>query len=920
MNTIKDRILWLAALIAAWALGMPSQSAAQTRNTRGAEAAYDCHGAASFTLSSASGELNDTVSVYMSADVDTLVARKLQITLTWSGVASNLTYIGLDTTGFALDPDSANFRDSLYNDTLRVLVDGNWAPRSFDGDTIFAVLFRLECMPANNWQTIPIVGGCNDDRTFVDDALNQTLYGVSHNDGKARIKPLSAQMFMEASVNTLPRDTAKLVVAYTANFGVDGGYVYNCSFDTTELTYVGFTQTGYASAGHTLTDTLIGNRVRIHSGGSDALPADTGAALLGVLFSNETTADSTFFQVSAMQTLDTMYMCSEAYAVNNGGSGAYVITPVFSATYDIMDESITEGNSGVMDIRFINTHKVDMKVNSSVDTAIAAFTIDADEFDAITVATNGTARDVNDGGSWYLWMQLENVGTGRRAYREDDGRESEHMKVHTTATAVAGVAFTASQVSQTTDDWQFFEYTTNSQDALYKEDCQLKALYLDLIIRPDANLGDNHITLDSGKIRVVNSGGGGGGSCPFVYTWDGSDYVLEDAILTACEKLPEGTAVTDYLPLTFTPALEGGSYRVRIHEEEAEKTFLDDAELLIIDHEPGFEASVSTDGMVVFGNGRIRPVEVLDDAGRDLTELLVAQDDRRFEGEGSGSFTATFSRREGEIYALSADDTTGYGPDGPKGPCEVSEGPLGQNRPEPTTCRIEVEDAQGAWHELPMGPSRLPKARIRPVIDLSGYDLPALFKLRYTWEGKFSLDEIALSVQVPVEHVIHKASAAGIIHSSDHPGAKLAAQADGRYAELVTGEYLDLEFPAEPVLDGVQRSLVLMTKGYFLQWFGHQDAARPLAFGLNGNYPNPFNPSTTIRYSLAAEAAVRLEVFNVLGQQVRTLVADVTQPAGSYEAYWDGTNDNGQFVGSGVYLYRLNAADFVETRKMIILK
>jgi hypothetical protein len=113
---------------------------------------------------------------------------------------------------------------------------------------------------------------------------------------------------------------------------------------------------------------------------------------------------------------------------------------------------------------------------------------------------------------------------------------------------------------------------------------------------------------------------------------------------------------------------------------------------------------------------------------------------------------------------------------------------------------------------------------------------------------------------------------------------------------------------------------VLMTKGYFLQWFGHEDAARPLAFGLNGNYPNPFNPSTTIRYSLAAEALVRLEVFNVLGQRVRMLVADVTQPAGSYDAFWDGTNDNGQFVGSGVYLYRLQAADFVETRKMIMLK
>ena len=354
--------------------------------------------------------------------------------------------------------------------------------------------------------------------------------------------------------------------------------------------------------------------------------------------------------------------------------------------------------------------------------------------------------------------------------------------------------------------------------------------------------------------------------------------------------------MTDYLPLSSPPALWHGSYRIRIHEEEAEKTFLDEAELMIIDHAPGYEASVSTEGKVVFGSGRIHPVEVVDGAGNDLTNLLAADDKQRFEGADNGSLTATFSRREGEIYALSADDSTDWGKD----PCEVRSGPLGQTKPEPTTCRIEVEDTQGAWHELPSGPSRLPKTRIRPVIDLSGYDLPALFKVRYTWEGNFSLDEISISVQVPVEHVLRRAVASGITHSSDHPSAKLAAQPDGRYAELVTGEYLDLEFPAEPVPDGMERSLVLMTKGYFLQWFGHEDAARPLAFGLNGNYPNPFNPSTTIRYSLATEALVRLEVFNLLGQRVRMLVADVTQPAGSYDAFWDGINDNGQFVGSGV--------------------
>jgi hypothetical protein len=89
---------------------------------------------------------------------------------------------------------------------------------------------------------------------------------------------------------------------------------------------------------------------------------------------------------------------------------------------------------------------------------------------------------------------------------------------------------------------------------------------------------------------------------------------------------------------------------------------------------------------------------------------------------------------------------------------------------------------------------------------------------------------------------------------------------------------------------------------------------------LNGNYPNPFNASTTIRYSLADDAPVTLEIFNALGQKVRTLLTDKHQIMGSYEVVWDGYNEGGRPVGSGVYLYRLTAGDFAECRKMIMIK
>jgi hypothetical protein len=93
----------------------------------------------------------------------------------------------------------------------------------------------------------------------------------------------------------------------------------------------------------------------------------------------------------------------------------------------------------------------------------------------------------------------------------------------------------------------------------------------------------------------------------------------------------------------------------------------------------------------------------------------------------------------------------------------------------------------------------------------------------------------------------------------------------------------------------------------------------PRSFALSQNYPNPFNPSTTIEYSLPVRSKVTLSVFNILGQQVTTLV-DEEQPAGTHAVPWDGTSDSGNGVASGVYLYRIKAGGFSDTRKMILLK
>ena len=94
----------------------------------------------------------------------------------------------------------------------------------------------------------------------------------------------------------------------------------------------------------------------------------------------------------------------------------------------------------------------------------------------------------------------------------------------------------------------------------------------------------------------------------------------------------------------------------------------------------------------------------------------------------------------------------------------------------------------------------------------------------------------------------------------------------------------------------------------------------PREFALHQNFPNPFNPDTTIKYDLAESADVTLQIYNVLGQVVRTLVGSEAQNAGRYQIRWSGMDDRGVSVSSGIYFYRISAGEFQNVRKLMLLK
>lgn len=105
------------------------------------------------------------------------------------------------------------------------------------------------------------------------------------------------------------------------------------------------------------------------------------------------------------------------------------------------------------------------------------------------------------------------------------------------------------------------------------------------------------------------------------------------------------------------------------------------------------------------------------------------------------------------------------------------------------------------------------------------------------------------------------------------------------------------------------------------------DAPLPRASTVHQNYPNPFNPTTTIPFSVPASAAllgggpvpITLEIFNILGQQVRTLIREERVP-GHYQAAWDGRDSGGHTVASGIYYYRLRAGDTADAKAMTLTR
>jgi hypothetical protein len=165
--------------------------------------------------------------------------------------------------------------------------------------------------------------------------------------------------------------------------------------------------------------------------------------------------------------------------------------------------------------------------------------------------------------------------------------------------------------------------------------------------------------------------------------------------------------------------------------------------------------------------------------------------------------------------------------------------------------------------------------------------------------------------------------------SGGYSGSDLAASCN-LVVEQNFGGTVVFELTNITALDALGNSVTLTAANTLpITLVGIEDepnSAIPQKFTLDQNYPNPFNPATTLKYALKQNANVTLKIYNMLGQEVKTLVKE-KQTAGYKEILWDGTNKDGVQVPSGIYLYRLEANPssgpaqaFMQSKKMILLK
>jgi hypothetical protein len=412
-------------------------------------------------------------------------------------------------------------------------------------------------------------------------------------------------------------------------------------------------------------------------------------------------------------------------------------------------------------------------------------------------------------------------------------------------------------------------------------------------------------------------------ACPMLYAWNGRDYEFVDNILPMSEDSEDlWTEKTDLVPVFGIPS-DDGTHRFLIREDENEISRFNTFELFAADV-PGALSDVrltSRQDLVLMMPFERSPTVAVTDRGRDVSDRLKGRDGELFVS-GKPGFLDVEYRFDKDLPGVS------LGLDDPSGIIILPPDKIAMEKPaaggggtfSPDNYTISAYNEDGG---LDVVEKLYPRVnRGERLVDLSDYIIDGTVRVRLEWTKHVALDHLPFVRFRKLRPEVRKLPLVSAAHSSAGPVTDALRRMGGDRVTLGPGEQIELAFRAEPPPDGTSRVLLFKAKGRYERYDPASPSAvdsLPSGFTFEQNYPNPFNPMTTFSFSLPEATHVKLDIYNILGKRVVSVLNEQL-PAGRHTCEWDGRDGQGRQVASGVYFARLRAGEFDSTKKMVVVK
>ena len=407
-------------------------------------------------------------------------------------------------------------------------------------------------------------------------------------------------------------------------------------------------------------------------------------------------------------------------------------------------------------------------------------------------------------------------------------------------------------------------------------------------------------------------------SCPVLFAWDGAEFIQENPLLTACEKSNYSEPVTDFYHVQAPVGDDNGRVTFQLRELEQEITHLETFKLITVDHSANTKVTCAVDGSISTYTELGELVSAVDQDGVDRTEEVRAIDGNLFSSSESGHLVLTFAGVDGGRTSLGISAMQ-------KLPCTPADQP--DDLPDlpdhsivigPDDITIEVLDQSGVWVARTDVPTR---QNVREeVVGLDAIETGSgALTVRLSWTGSYATDAVMQYIDAGEQPTISNWTPDRTLVTTAQEAGKAWSESDGTLI-LQKDDMAEFSFSPDRLPGpGMVRDYIIVAQGLYHPDYGVYSDLVPSGYHLYSNYPNPFNPSTIVSFDLPTASDVKLQIFNINGRLVRTLV-DRHYAAGHAEVEWNGRNDAGEQVSSGVYMYRLQTGQFTQTKKMVLVK